>query len=456
MRSRLITLGLSITSTFGCGSDDEPATSDVGRTDQTVTYYDDVVPILENKCLQCHRDGGIGPMRLDDYATAKSYAKAMRSATASRAMPPWGATSDGTCGSFTDDLSLSDAQIATISQWANSGAAEGKKRTITLPTVSALADSVPYATPTFAPEIQGGVLAEFDEYRCFELDPAITTPMFATGYQVEPGTPSIVHHVLAFVVDPVAAASDGSGLTNQQQIDALHATSPERDGWPCFGMAGTAVSVKSVPVSWAPGQNVVTYPGDSGILIKPTDRLVLQVHYNLADTQSRGKTDRTVVNLRLAAQVENIGVFALPDPFLRSLGNADGPVTLEPGQASTEYTWQLSVAQLGFGTSIPNDLQLRAVGPHMHQRGRKYRMSILDPAGVATCGVDVQAWDFHWQRLYTYEQPRPVTGDTSIRVTCDYDTSDTTEPVSPGWGTRNEMCLALLYFTAPLASFSAQ
>jgi hypothetical protein len=301
--------------------------------------------------------------------------------------------------------------------------------------------------------IQGGTLAEFDEYRCFALDPGIATPMFVTGYQVQPGTPSIVHHVLGFIVDPAAQVSDGSGLTNQQRIDALHATSPEREGWPCFGMAGSGVSVKSVPVSWAPGQDVVSYPGNSGIPIKPTDKIVLQVHYNLADAQNRGKLDTTLVNLRFAAQVENVGIFALPDPFLRSIGNASGPASLEPANPSAKYTWQLPVSQLGFGAAIPASLQLRAVGPHMHQRGQSYRMSISDAAGAETCGIEVKSWDFHWQRLYTYAQPKPVTADTSIQVSCEYDTSDTTEPVLPGWGTRNEMCLALLYFTAPLASF---
>jgi hypothetical protein len=38
-------------------------------------------------------------------------------------------------------------------------------------------------------------------------------------------------------------------------------------------------------------------------------------------------------------------------------------------------------------------------------------------------------------------------------VTCDYDTRSVKDPVLPGWGTSNEMCLATLYFTAPASSF---
>jgi hypothetical protein len=68
----------------------------------------------------------------------------------------------------------------------------------------------------------------------------------------------------------------------------------------------------------------------------------------------------------------------------------------------------------------------------------------------------VQHWDFHWQRMYFYQEPLTVTQDSRISVTCDYDTSDVKTPVKPGWGTRNEMCLATLYFTVPLSALSEQ
>jgi hypothetical protein len=67
------------------------------------------------------------------------------------------------------------------------------------------------------------------------------------------------------------------------------------------------------------------------------------------------------------------------------------------------------------------------------------------------CAMDVQNWDFHWQRMYFYAQPLAMSAGSRIEVTCDYDTSAETEPVLPGWGTRNEMCLATMYFTMPAA-----
>ena len=34
-------------------------------------------------------------------------------------------------------------------------------------------------------------------------------------------------------------------------------------------------------------------------------------------------------------------------------------------------------------------------------------------------------------------------------MTCEYDTSRDTQPVLPGWGTRNEMCTAIMMVALP-------
>jgi hypothetical protein len=47
--------------------------------------------------------------------------------------------------------------------------------------------------------------------------------------------------------------------------------------------------------------------------------------------------------------------------------------------------------------------------------------------------------------MYFYQQPLVVDGADTLHVTCTYDTTDATEPVLPGWGTQNEMCLMGLF-----------
>jgi hypothetical protein len=423
-------------------------TATVAEQTEPLTYWQDMLPLFEQHCLSCHRDGGIAPFRLDDYAAVKPQAAAIRAATAQRSMPPWGVTSDGSCGQFAGSLALTDQEIARIGAWVDAGAQEGDKAPVSVPAAVTLSAATELSTPNFLPEIAGGELAEEDEYRCFELELPRTESSFITGYEVVPGRPEIIHHVLLMLVDPDAAAEgDGqAGRTNLEQLRALDADSPDRDGWPCFGAAGDGVAVEAFPVVWAPGQGVVRYPNQSGVPLSTRHKLIAQVHYNLADPNNRGKSDQTQIRLQIAATVQNIGNFVLEDPLLSSL-RAEPPVTLPAGQTSTTYTWHETMADLGIGART--GVQLYGVMPHMHQLGHKYQMHIGTPDGSDQCEADVQHWDFHWQRMYFYADPLPVDADTTISVSCDYDTSQLTQPVRPGWGTRNEMCLAALYFTTP-------
>ncbi|MEI9937563.1 MAG: hypothetical protein WDO69_10120 [Pseudomonadota bacterium] len=272
---------------------------------------------------------------------------------------------------------------------------------------------------------------------------------FITGYEVAPGNAAIIHHVLGFVIDPSAKAelSAEPNLTNGELMARLHAATPDRDGWPCFGMAGDGVHVDAVPVVWARGQGPVAYPVKSGVPLEPTDKIVIQIHYNLHDTSLVGQSDQTTVRLRLADQVERVGSFVLNDPFLGSLEDAT-PAQLAPGKPSVKYSWSQQLAD--FGLSQVPDRQLNGVMPHMHQLGHKYQLQV-STAGAATCAADVQNWDFHWQRMYFYDKPPALDAHSVFDVTCDYDTTTVTQPVQPGWGTSNEMCLATLYFTAPIS-----
>jgi hypothetical protein len=92
--------------------------------------------------------------------------------------------------------------------------------------------------------------------------------------------------------------------SNEPQLRALDAETPDREGWPCFGMAGDGVDVAATPIVWAPGQGVVRYPAASGIALSPRATIVLQVHYNLADPKNLGKSDQTRIRLELSDHVD--------------------------------------------------------------------------------------------------------------------------------------------------------
>src|ERR1700722_8481375 len=89
------------------------------------TFTKDVAPILQEKCQDCHRPGAMAPMSLLTYQEARPYAKSIKERVLTRQMPPW--FLDKTVGiqHFSNDISLSDSEIATIKNWVDAGAPQG-------------------------------------------------------------------------------------------------------------------------------------------------------------------------------------------------------------------------------------------------------------------------------------------------------------------------------------------
>src|SRR5215510_6403247 len=88
-----------------------------------VTFNKQVLPILQKNCQACHRPGEIAPMSFLTYQEVRPWAKAIKAAVVKRQMPPWFA--DPAYGHFANDKRLTDAEIATLSAWTDSGAVEG-------------------------------------------------------------------------------------------------------------------------------------------------------------------------------------------------------------------------------------------------------------------------------------------------------------------------------------------
>ncbi len=89
------------------------------------TFSQDVAPILQASCQECHRPEGIGPMSLLTYEAARPWTALIRDRVESRIMPPWHI--DRTVGiqEFANDISLTDPEIETILAWIDAGAPEG-------------------------------------------------------------------------------------------------------------------------------------------------------------------------------------------------------------------------------------------------------------------------------------------------------------------------------------------
>jgi hypothetical protein len=413
-----------------------------------VTYWQDVAPIINSKCLGCHQQGGVAPIQLDSYANLKTYAGSVAAQTSTRKMPPFLVTHDGTCGNFeAASDTLTDAEIDTLQKWAASTMVEGTPATLQKPSVKHLEGAnAEVKTPMLTPVAQGGQLAANDEYRCYLLDVQQAGNAFITGYEVLPGNAAMVHHVLGFMVDPAKTVTGGH--TNAEVMAALDAQDPDRIGWPCYGLAGDGVAVESVALSWAPGQGPVNYPAGVGVPKRAGEKLVLQMHYNLADPNVVGQSDTTTVKLKLADSVQRKAVSLFWDPLLASL-YAPMPTVIPPQSPHATLSWSTTLAAEFPELSALPYVDLVGVLPHMHGRGVKQKLQLGD-TGAQQCLSDVQRWDFNWQKFYTYAgTPTRLTKDSKLALSCEWDTSGDTQPVLPGWGTRNEMCLSVMIVALP-------
>src|SRR5262249_16179154 len=92
------------------------------------------------------------------------------------------------------------------------------------------------------------------------------------------------------------------------------------------------------------------------------------------------------------------------------------------------------------------DVQLLALFPHMHLRGKSFRYEALYPDGRSEILLDVPRYDFAWQNRYELSEPKRLPRDTEIRCTAAYDNSsanaanpDPTATVRAGKQNTDEM-----------------
>src|SRR5215467_8982985 len=99
--------------------------SNAQSVQKQVTFTKDVAPILQERCQACHHPGTFAPMSLMTYEDARPWAKSIKEKVLMREMPPWHIDKNVGVQRFSNDISLSDEQIAVIVKWVDSGALKG-------------------------------------------------------------------------------------------------------------------------------------------------------------------------------------------------------------------------------------------------------------------------------------------------------------------------------------------
>ena len=213
----------------------------------------------------------------------------------------------------------------------------------------------------------------------------------------------MVHHCIAFIRPP-----DGADF---------------RD----IGMLG----------AYVPGQNAATAPEGFAQRVRANSKIVFQMHYT-----PNGKPESDLTRIGL--------VFAEPDEVTHevfALAGIEHEFEIPPNAA--EHTVE---GEFGW---LPKDGLLLSITPHMHLRGKSFRMFAETDSGDEIL-LDVPRYDFNWQHRYELSTPRPLNEITTLRFETTFDNSednptnpDPNETVTWGDQTWQEMAVAFIGVARP-------
>ena len=407
---------------LGLGCSPEPSYGDV-LEDDGKPGWNDVAPVFERRCVHCHQDEAVGPMRLQSYEDVKPFGDLVRTSVVERTMPPWLAVDDGSCNNFQNSEWMSEEEIVLIADWVDAGMPKGSEDLVVIgnseperlsnPTLSL------YSDEPYTPGRQG----EQDDWRCFVLEPGLSTDQFLTAWEVVPDAVEIAHHATVFV--PVDEAAG-------EAVRALDAAD-EGAGYSCFGDALAPATLGAI---WSPGRDVYRLPDGVGIRIPAGLPVVMQLHYALTDDEIY--QDQSVINLMLSEEVEKeLHPFVLMyDSFKVPPGEEDYASTgsLNLG----EHLWRLT------GVKYDGDIELIGTGSHMHLMGNSQHAEAVSKDGERQCIVDVPRWDYQWHNIYFYEEPIILNTSDQIELTCSWNTEGQEGDTIWGDDLSDEMCAALI------------
>jgi mono/diheme cytochrome c family protein len=371
------------------------------------TYSKDVAKILNNRCVECHRAGEIGPMAFTSYKEVRPWAKAIRASVATGKMPPW--LADPHHGSFKNDRRLSEKEVATISAWAAAGAPEGNPAD--LPPLPKFETGWNIGKPDQVFDIGTDVEVPPEgtvAYKYFRVPTNFTEDKWIQAAEIRPDKREVVHHIIVFIQEPGAkgnAAANGEG--------------------------------GSLLVGWAPGDPAMVLEPGTARLVKAGSTLLFQVHYT---TNGKSVKDRSYIGVKYASEV----------PKHRALtGRAlNFGFRIPPGAPNHEVkaSW-----------TAKEDVDLVGLMPHMHVRGKAFKYTVIYPDGKEEVILNVPKYDFNWQLSYELAKPIHLPKGTRIDCVAHYDNSPN-NPYNPDpakevrWGdqTWEEMMIGWFTYRVPV------
>jgi len=355
----LTTLGASVAATAMLLT---PRVAALGAADTpgAVTFTKDVAPIFQKSCQSCHHQGTAAPMPLITYDDARPWAKSIKARVVAREMPPWHLDKTVGIREYKNDISLSDAEIDTITRWVDSGAVQGDPKDMPKPL-------------TFRPDTdwfigKPDLLVTFDKEMTMYAsgpdwwinkfaDTGLTEDRYIKAMQIKPGNPKIVHHVVTTIMPPAGADPND----------------------PAF-QGGTLEE-------YAVGKYGDIYPDDTGRLLPAGSRIAFDMHY-FAD----GEVEKDKTTLGIVFYPKGyVPKYKVQMINFRNLPNDD--LAIPPN----------SITRRDGYFRLPRAARIVDFQPHMHMRGKGMTLEAINLDNTVTVLSSVDHFSFNWHIAYVYK-----------------------------------------------------
>jgi mono/diheme cytochrome c family protein len=382
-----------------------------------VTFTRDVLPIVQQNCVICHRPGGqniagmVAPFSLTTYEEARPWAKSIEEAVSSKTMPPWYA-SDHTKGVFKNERGLTDEQIATLVAWVRTGAKRGNPSDAPAPVHFEDTGGWIIGKPDLEVKIPEPYLVKDDvedEYKTFTVEiPADQLPedRWLRALEWKPGA-ECVHHIVGFEL-----YKDENGKQGRQGLGSV-----------------------------APGEEPPIFPAGYGKRLHKGARIAFQMHYHKEPGPGTQQIDRSSVGFRFWDEEK--------DPPVQHAMIWAGIVNFRFALAPNNPNIELKADR-----TFDVDTTVLSLHPHMHLRGKSAEYIAYYPDGSQEVLLTVPNWNFDWQLDYTFREPKRVPAGTRIEYTAVFDNSsenpanpDPNRTVTWGEATTDEMMIGFIHYT---------
>lgn len=382
-----------------------------------ISYYKDIMPILQQHCVACHRPNDVAPMSLMTYEEVLPFARIMRESVVQRKMPPWHA--DPAVGEFINDARLSDTDIATIDSWVKNGTKRGSL--VDLPPAAVLAPGwhiQPDVVLTI-PEFLVTKTAQ-DDYEYIYVPTNFTEDKWIQAAEVLPGDRRVVHHATVSVINEheLAKHLEGHSKVNAGEdqfhyrtgkVLHLRPDAPAIDDG-CAAPDGGGIPGESsgylniVPAIYLPGHLEETRPAGYALRIPAGSSLQFQIHYS--NHRGLDVRDRTSIGL----------VFAR-EPVKHEIGQYEiwnNMFLIPPNDDNHRVTSCFT---------LPQDVIAVAYTAHMHFRGKSMMTKAIYPDGREEVLLNVPHYDFRWQETYFLKKQFLLPQGTKLMTTAYFDNS---------------------------------